>query len=235
MKQTRLQDQVSSVGSDQPVGNSRRVPLERKVILKFHHFGGFFIEYSANVSQTGMFIKTDAPKPPGSVFIFEIWLGDENKLVHGVGEVVWIRSEDDGADRPAGMGIRYLKIDDESRVVVQRVIREQIEKGGKVFDLAEAGSGMGSERNAEADRRSEFSLVDSGSRPVLQSGQLVLDEDLLDSDGQSTEEASHQDVPPLLAAPGPGRGLRRIALLLICLGVVMGGVAYLVSADLLPF
>jgi uncharacterized protein (TIGR02266 family) len=197
------------VGSDLPMGNSKRVPLERKVILKFHHFGGFFIEYSANVSQTGMFIKTDAPKPPGSVFIFEIWLGDENKLVHGVGEVVWIRSEDDGADRPAGMGIRYLKIDDESRVVVQRVIREQIEKGGKVFDLAQAGPGIGSEGDAETERRSELSLVDSGSRPVPQSGQLVLDKNLLDSDGQSMEEAS-QDVPPLLAAPGPGLGLRRI-------------------------
>jgi len=233
MKQMQLQDQVSSVRSDLPIGNSRRAPLERKVILKFHHFGGFFIEYSANVSQTGMFIKTDAPKPPGSIFIFEIWLGEEHKLVHGVGEVVWIRPEDDGADRPTGMGIRYLKIDDESRAVVQRVIAEQIDKGGEVFDLAQAGPEKISAGDAEVERRSEISLVDSGSKPASRSGQLVLDEDLLGFDNQATEEPG-KAVQSTLPAPSSGRGLR-VALLLACLGAVMGGVAYLLSADLLPF
>ncbi len=70
---------------------SLRIPLETTVILKYAHFGGFFVECSANISQTGIFIKTDSPRSPGSVFIFEIWLGDRFKLVHGVGEVVWVR------------------------------------------------------------------------------------------------------------------------------------------------
>lgn len=65
MKQMQLQDQAPETEPRPSVMDSRRVPLERKVILKFHHFGGFFVEYSANVSLTGMFIRTDSAKPPG--------------------------------------------------------------------------------------------------------------------------------------------------------------------------
>jgi uncharacterized protein (TIGR02266 family) len=207
--------------------------LERKVILKFHHFGGFFIEYSANVSLTGMFIKTDSPKPPGSVFIFEIWLGEEHKLVHGVGEVVWVRHDDESAGRPAGMGIRYIKIDQDSRTVVQRVIAEHVEKGGKVFDLAAAGPEKASSDAPEDEGRPDLSLVDAGSQPVSSADLLDLDEDLLGFDRAPVDE-SIEPVPLPAEMPRHGRGLR-FALLLVVLGLLMGGAAYLFSAELLPF
>jgi uncharacterized protein (TIGR02266 family) len=126
MAQTQLQDSEPSDSLNQMPPQSKRVPLVSKVILKFHHYGGFFIEYSANISQTGMFIKTTQPKPAGSVFIFEIWLGEKYKLVHGLGEVVWAREEADGPDRPPGMGVRYLKLDKDSREVIQRVVMSGI-------------------------------------------------------------------------------------------------------------
>jgi len=233
MKQMQLHDQEPLAGSSRMVGDSRRVPLERKVILKFHHFGGFFIEYSANVSLTGMFIKTDSPKPPGSVFIFEIWLGEEHRLVHGIGEVVWVRHDDESAGRPAGMGIRYIKIDAQSRTVVQRVIAEHVEKGGEVFDLAAAGPEKGSSDEADDERRPDLSLVDAGSQPVSRADLLDLDEDLLGFDRPPADEPT-EPVPLHADPPSPGRGLR-VALLLAALGVLMGGAAYLFSADLLPF
>jgi len=234
MKQMQLHDQEPVDGRSRAVGDSRRVPLERKVILKFQHFGGFFIEYSANVSLTGMFIKTDSPKPAGSVFIFEIWLGEEHKLVHGLGEVVWVRHEDERADRPAGMGIRFIKIDEESRTVVKRVIAEHVEKGGKVFDLAAAGPEPGPlDEDGETDGRPDLSLVDAGSQPASRSDLLVLDEDLLGSERPPTEEPT-VPIPLQVDRPSHGRGLR-VALVLVVLGVLMGGVAYVFSADLLPF
>lgn len=123
---------------------SKRVPVDSQVVLKFDHFGGFFIDYAANLSLKGIFIKTDDPKPAGSIFIFEIWLGDERRLVHGIGEVVWARGAEEGINRPAGMGIRYLKLDDESRQVIHRVVEEQLAKGGAVFDFeAEAREALG--------------------------------------------------------------------------------------------
>src|ERR1051325_7659277 len=48
----------------------RRVPLERKISLKFKEFRGFITEYSQNLSMGGMFIRTTSPKAPGTVFDF---------------------------------------------------------------------------------------------------------------------------------------------------------------------
>ena len=233
MKQMRLQGQASSGSSNVPAGNSKRVPLERKGILKFHHFGGFFIEYSANVSQTGMFIKTESPKPEGSVFIFEIWLGDEHKLVHGVGEVVWVRREDEGSDRPSGMGISFLKIDDESRNVIQRVITEQIEKGGRVFDLSRESGGREPDHGIETERRTAVSLPESDAAPADRSGQLVLDEELLGAEEPEIEMGIEFPAPVIVA--GHSGSSLRTALILAFVGALIGGLAYLVSADLLPF
>ena len=234
MEQMQLHDQEPVVASKGSIPDSKRVPLERKVILKFHHFGGFFIEYSANVSLTGMFIKTDAPKPPGSVFIFEIWLGDEQRLVHGIGEVVWVRRDEEDEGRPAGMGIRYIKIDEESQAVIRRVIGEQLNRGGEVFDLTTEAPEESSEVGLEVTQRTGLTLVESPDQDDDPSEMLVLDEDLLGFEGTSTDPAVEEaDLAPLVAA-GSGRGLR-VALLLVVLGAVLGGAAYLVSADLLPF
>lgn len=233
MKQLQLTDQ-GEMGGVNPVSlDSRRVPLERKVILKFHHFGGFFIEYSANISLTGMFIKTEAPKLPGSIFIFEVWLGDEHRLVHGLGEVMWVRMEDDGLERPSGMGIRFLKIDNESRVVVERVIAEHVDKGGEVFDLAAAGDVA----DVDEKRGAELELVDPISEPPVAGDLLMIDEDLLGFDRPAGEhDAAEEPLMPSMpeSAARSHTGLR-IALLLVALAVVMGGTAYLFSADLLPF
>ena len=229
MRQIQLQDHHPVGDPEATVHQSRRIPLERKVVLKFHHFGGFFIEYSANVSLTGMFIKTDSPKPPGSIFIFEVWLGDEYKLVHGVGEVVWVRNEDEGSDRPAGMGIRYLKIAKESTAVVERVIAEHVLKGGKVFDLAAAGTGAG----IDNERRSDLELMESASRTISRDDLLILDEDLLGFDRPAEEPTKPVELRTD-ETESSGRGLW-ISLLLVGLAAVMGGAAYLFSADLLPF
>ena len=145
-----------SEASDTIKIESRRVPVESRVVLKFDHFGGFFIEYAANISLKGIFIKTTDPKVPGSVFLFEIWLGNEYMLVHGIGEVVWVRTKPQGIDRPAGMGIRYLKLDEESKRVIQRVVEEQVQKGGVVFDLGDSGGAKISESALEHEAVSDL-------------------------------------------------------------------------------
>lgn len=144
---------------------SRRIPLETKVVLKFNHFGGFFIEYSANLSQTGVFIRTDAPRPAGSVFIFEIWLGDEFKLVHGIGEVVWTRERAEGDAHPAGMGVRYLKLGGDSREIIGRVIEEHVAKGGEVFDLWTEGDAAPPAVDASEAPTEELLLVPAAPAP----------------------------------------------------------------------
>ncbi len=96
----------------------------------FNQFGDFQVENSANISESGIFIKSKKPRPPGSVFMFATWLGEEFRLVHGVGEVVWVRKRPEGPERPSGMGVRYLKTDRSSQDLIGRLIDARLPRGG---------------------------------------------------------------------------------------------------------
>ncbi len=113
---------------------SKRVPLERRITLQFQHRDGFINEYAANISLKGMFITAWVPEPPGSVFLFEVQVADRQRLIHGVGEVVWVREAEESFDRPSGMGIRFLKLDDASREVIGEMVERHVDQGGTPFD-----------------------------------------------------------------------------------------------------
>jgi len=98
-----------------------------------------FIEHhSYDVSRGGMFIKTPSPFPPGTLLKFEVKIAADQKVIQGVGRVVWKRDNETQADiRPAGMGVKFIKIDDGSR----KVIDSLVESRGDATSAYEAGGG----------------------------------------------------------------------------------------------
>jgi uncharacterized protein (TIGR02266 family) len=117
--------------------DSRRVPLENRIQLKFDRFSGFVSEYTANLSPSGVFIKTRDPKPPGTVLEFEFRLGDGFELIRGRGEVIWNRRQEEGTARPAGMGVRFLELSPGSRELIYRLVEDHVQAGGTPFDVSE--------------------------------------------------------------------------------------------------
>ncbi|HEX4960956.1 MAG TPA: TIGR02266 family protein [Thermoanaerobaculia bacterium] len=117
--------------------DSRRVPLETRVQFKFDRFSGFLSDFSANISPGGMFIRTRTPQPPGTVLEFEFRLGDGFELIKGRGEVVWLRAEDEGPSRPAGMGLRFLELGLGSKELIYRIVDHHIQQGGTPFDVTQ--------------------------------------------------------------------------------------------------
>src|SRR5262252_5513910 len=79
-----------------------------------------FIENHAHdVSRGGIYIKTTNPFPSGTLLKFEIRLASDKAVIAGVGRVVWKRDTAHGtADRPAGMGVKFIKIDEPSKAVI---------------------------------------------------------------------------------------------------------------------
>ncbi|PKN46929.1 MAG: hypothetical protein CVU59_04530, partial [Deltaproteobacteria bacterium HGW-Deltaproteobacteria-17] len=107
-----------------------------------------FVErYGVYVSQGGIFVRTKKPLSVGSLVDFEFKLQNGGALLKGMGTVVWTR-EHDPARRgaPAGMGLRYDSLDEESISILTRI-------------LALKGSDAGSE--AEADVPAEAAQVTS--------------------------------------------------------------------------
>ena len=80
---------------------------------------------TANVSEGGMFIAIDDPRPVGTMLRLSFPLPEGGGPVAGFGEVVWIRLRRDKG-RPVGMGVQYRYLDDDGldrlRVWVARAL-----------------------------------------------------------------------------------------------------------------
>ncbi len=118
------------------------MPLVREVVLEFEDFRGFVAEFSKNLSMGGMFVKSDTPKEPGEVFKFKFRLADGYQLIQGRGQVVWKRDVDEGPDRPAGMGVRFLEMDEASRQLIGKMVDEHGRSGGGPIDFLPDDAGV---------------------------------------------------------------------------------------------
>jgi len=107
---------------------STRMPLDAVVRLHFQGTVAYQNGFAANVSATGMFVKHPAPPPLGTQLVFEFNLGAERKPVQGAGEVVWVRDKYLGPGQPAGVGIRFLQLDSQSRDHIAEALFEFLEQ-----------------------------------------------------------------------------------------------------------
>jgi uncharacterized protein (TIGR02266 family) len=121
----------------------KRAPVSLKVRFKSATVDEFIEHYCKDVSRGGIFIKSSQPMPVGTLLKFQFQLKDESQLIKGVGRVVWTRNEERaGPDRPSGMGIKFIKMDNESRVMVDRIIAGSEDGGafeeGRETDVADS-------------------------------------------------------------------------------------------------
>jgi uncharacterized protein (TIGR02266 family) len=103
-----------------------RAPIALKIRYKSASVDEFAEQYAADISRGGVFIKSKSPLDVGTLLKFELQLKDETELVAGVGRVVWIRKlEDAYEDHPAGMGIKFVKMDGQSRSFVEDLVNKR--------------------------------------------------------------------------------------------------------------
>ncbi len=131
--------------------------LSLKIRYKSATLEDFIERYSIDISRGGVFIKAKKPLAVGTLLKFEFMLQDQSRLIHGVGRVVWRRDETEAdAQNPSGMGIKFIKMDAESRSIVQRIAEDRVHPG--VFEQGKEGARLGSDPGSqpgdldEADR-----------------------------------------------------------------------------------
>lgn len=104
----------------------QRAPVAVKVRFKSATVDEFIEQYSIDISKGGLFVKSRTPMPVGTLLKFEFQLADESKLIQGVGRVVWKRDESQSSrESPPGMGIKFIKMDNESKELVHRIVDER--------------------------------------------------------------------------------------------------------------
>ena len=84
-----------------------RVPFRRPVRLPSARLQDFIEAATANISRSGMFVQ--GPRiPVGARFDFSITLGDGFSPVQGIGEVIWVSSDENGVS--SGIGVHFLEL-----------------------------------------------------------------------------------------------------------------------------
>jgi uncharacterized protein (TIGR02266 family) len=74
-----------------------------------------------DLSLGGMFIRSIAPAPAGTLIKLECDLGEGTTMIRGVARVVWLR-DTAGNGQPAGMGVKFVKLEAGGRDAIKGIL-----------------------------------------------------------------------------------------------------------------
>ena len=115
--------------------------------------------------MTGMFVKADDPHPVGTTFSFSCRL-DDHRPFEGIAEVRWTRDSEDGPDRPTGMGVRFLELDDTSARAVRWLVEKTLHDARR---LSAAPQGSSASHLADLSGDTATGPVEAPLGPASQS------------------------------------------------------------------
>ncbi len=105
-----------------------RQPISLDIRFKSATLVDFVNRHSRDVSRGGIFVKTKSPLSSGTLIKFDVSIGEKESLIQGVGRVVWRREEDAGDGNPAGMGIKFIKLDPTSKENLETILASRPEE-----------------------------------------------------------------------------------------------------------
>ena len=93
-----------------------------------------------DIATGGMFVSTPSPMPVGTAAHFVLQLGSNERPadVEGEATVVWVRPEAGGADQPAGMGMRFNRVEPPGEERLEALFSER-QREGDVIPSAPSG------------------------------------------------------------------------------------------------
>ncbi len=108
-----------------------RVPVNLLVRVKYEQVGEFMVHFATNISSGGVFLQSRKPYKKGTRLRFEIRLKGGQTILRGEGAVAWCRGPSEGEDKPQvpGMGVKFVALDDASKVLVRKIL--EIKAGKK--------------------------------------------------------------------------------------------------------
>src|SRR3954449_3671015 len=103
----------------------KRAPASLKVKYKSVTVDQFIEQFGTDVSRGGIFVKTKKPIEIGALLKLELQLNDASPVIHGIGRVCWRREPGPDPNLSAGMGIKFIKLDPDSRTIVERIVQQR--------------------------------------------------------------------------------------------------------------
>ncbi|MBX2813616.1 MAG: TIGR02266 family protein [Myxococcales bacterium] len=110
---------------DRADGNNRR-DKRCVVALKVDYRvdGSFVTDYSRNLARRGLFISTSQPLPVGEQLRIRLPRSDGEGPFALDGVVRWQRLTLEGSRRPAGMGVEFVDMNDETKELIHQLLEK---------------------------------------------------------------------------------------------------------------
>lgn len=84
----------------------------------------FIADYSRNISRGGIFVETESPFDPGTLFDFHVSLPSRPEALRLRGRVKWVRRA--STEGMLGMGIEFVWEDDAAKVRFEQMMEDLI-------------------------------------------------------------------------------------------------------------
>jgi uncharacterized protein (TIGR02266 family) len=181
----------------------RRAPASIKVKYKSTNMTEFVELIGGDVSRGGIFVKTKKPLEPGALLKFEFQLQTGEPMIYGVGRVAWRRTEEGSrANLPAGMGIKFIKLNGLSRSVIDRI--EAKHGPGSRFDQidgAEIASSISSAPPSGPSHSPEVAASVPPSATLITPLRPEAMRAVAEADARSTQPGSRESGRPTRSSP----------------------------------
>ena len=98
-----------------------RAPVDLEVSLRFPSVQQFLAACAGDVSESGMFIRTDGAQHRVGELVTLQFNAAHERIVHGTARVV--RTE------PSGIGVEFVDLDETSRKLIEMIVRIKLAAG----------------------------------------------------------------------------------------------------------
>jgi uncharacterized protein (TIGR02266 family) len=156
-----------------------------RIRLRYASFDALIDKFAPNVTRGGVFIASKTPLPIGSTFAFEIQLAGGEVALAGDGKVTWVKAFDPAAPtKPHGMGVQFLRLDNPSRELLNKILARKTAPGASGAVRAPAAAPVsGAHRPASngvahpkvdttVDLASEFGVDEARLRRIVDRNRL---------------------------------------------------------------
>ncbi|OGR01170.1 MAG: hypothetical protein A2284_08160 [Deltaproteobacteria bacterium RIFOXYA12_FULL_61_11] len=95
-----------------------RIPVRLRVDFRQHD--NFLFEYTENLSNSGIFIITPTPLPPGTMLELVFHPDQPSAPIEIRGEVIWINPPEQST-KP-GMGVKFIDVPRKTKETITRLV-----------------------------------------------------------------------------------------------------------------
>ena len=119
--------------------SARRARIPRARVIYESATGDEVEAVALNIGRGGLFIRTANPLAVGKRLSLEMQVAGELAPWSALGRVVWVRVHDEGAGRPAGMGVKLIDVEDSVCDAIDRLVARHGEAAPEVGDPSALG------------------------------------------------------------------------------------------------